>query len=278
MHEGTPLLEEARLEAQLLDTLDDALWGLTDVEVKAVRGCALIDLEEIDISFIPEGKKVTLTYEGTTDTAPVLYYAKTDAHSPEPFQMPARQLASNEACNVSGFGVSSNGLVIAVSDLRGNHNYFYTTSLDDVRLEVVDKNDAERAEELMHGVDLKFHDDAVTEIDNLSAQLGELVNRIDQLPKFDIDSPFRYFVDLFGGGTLYTLNDDGTLTKLDEFGGPIENVRHGSFYGNRVEIIDGKIILVDDETNTGLGTYYYEARKKHFGFLYFKPVDASARR
>lgn len=109
-------------------------------------------------------------------------------------------------------------------------------------------------------------------------ELAALEAEIAELPDFPLESTSRYTVDLFYGGRLYAINSgQETLTLLHEFGPHTEHesVIFGNFAGNRLQVVDDKLLVVDDELGVGLGAIYDEERERISGLAYLKVSDSS---
>lgn len=272
-----------QLETILLEKLNGVLTAYSRTEVDDVSGCAVISGQKIGTDFIPNSKKILVTYSGSAKKAPMQYYIRTEGYDPVAFQVPSGKLIPNEVYDAVCFKSSDNGLVIGTGYQGRGDNFFYTASLDNLKISVVDKSNFEVDREAIKKftyrfISLSFHDRAMQEIAVLTKGLSDFTQRLQKLPSFDIRSPYRYSVKLDGGGTLYYLNTKGKLVKLEEFGLPREICRFGSFHGNRLEVINGKLILVDDETNLALGTLYSDPSHpylgdRYYGFSFFEAVD-----
>lgn len=272
MTERLALKTETELESELIGRLNEALEVAHQLE--PMHGCAPIEYEEIDTNFLPGNKKIVVTFKGPENCGPMQYYMKTDAHDPRPFHMPHSPLVTDLRYDVSALRISSSGLVVGVGYQGQGYNFFYTGSLDNLDFNVTEKSDFEKTRErLGNNIDLAFYDQATAEIQDLSVQLAKLQEIIEGLPNFDIDSPLRYSIDLFIGGRLYKIHDEGSLQLLDEFGPMLPDTRHGHFIGNRVSIANGKTLLIDDVNQLAVGAYYSEGHGRWLGFSYFKLVD-----
>lgn len=120
------------------------------------------------------------------------------------------------------------------------------------------------------------------EQDELAALLNEMTHAIAQteeyvesLPAFEVDSPDRYAVDLFFGGSIYDVTGEQP-SLIDEYTHFHGNAINGIFTGTRIEIVDDNMLLIDDETGLAVGaTSPDPIRGSTFGFIAPEVIDTS---
>jgi|GEM_PF-5910253 len=242
-----------QITAQLYLTLEQALQGC-EGEVGQYHGWQLFNVEQLDLGFVPPGKKIKVrNTNGDTEDKPRLYYPKAEAYDPEAFLMPSSELEPNRTYEVSGVAqvVDEDPRHNLLLEVRLNGTLFYTNSIADLEFEVVDKTNGEKVNELLrkNSQRLTKHDLLVRKAEELQS-IRELV---ESLPEFDLVSSDRYTVDLFYGGRLYAI-DSGQqeAALLNEFRIG-SNIVHGKFAGNKIKVIDNKLLLVDEENGIGFG-------------------------
>jgi hypothetical protein len=265
-------------EAQLLGLLSEALLD-APANVQALHGCAPLETENIVTDFIPPDNKIVLTYVGDPEGSPALYYVKTDAPGSRPFQMPNGQLRAGETFNVTDIRSSENGLVFGISYQGQSNGYFYANSLDNLSINVVEKTDAEGAQDQLAkiGRNINQYESFSLKAQVYQAEADLLLQAIEDLPVFDTDSPYRYWVDAALGGTLYRLNGSETPEFIAQWSSLGDIQLASEFFGNRLAVIDNKTLLIDDITDLAIGTVLVDdSRPRSVGLSYLEVVDTDS--
>lgn len=120
------------------------------------------------------------------------------------------------------------------------------------------------------------------EQDELAALLNEMTHVIakteeytESLPVFEVESSDRYAVDLHFGGSIYDVTGEQP-SLIDEYTHFHGNAINGIFTGTRIEIVDDKMLLIDDETGLAVGaTFPDPTRGSAFGFIAPELIDTS---
>lgn len=276
-YEATSQVAEAQLEAQLMGLLTGVLLDAPD-ELDALYGCAPIETETIETDFLPPNKKIIIALEENTEEILTLYYIKTDAHDPNPFHMPDGKLRVGETYDVTHLSKSSNGLVVSIGYQGRGNDFFYTNSLDGLSLHVVEKSEAEKAQDQLRqmGRNIAQYEYFWEMAKEYEEEALRLEQAVQNLPVFDASSTYRYSIDSSLGATLY---------RIDETSGALEDVANwtllngssltGKFFGNRLAVVYGKLLLIDDETSLAMGAVISKNNNRAIGLSHLQAVDIS---
>jgi hypothetical protein len=202
----------------------------------------------IALDFIPDGKKVTVqAFE--EDESFKTYSMKTDGYYDGTLHMPRGLLTPGQTHDGSHFEQTPDGMRVASSG-----GIFYINKLDKLEFSVVDKNAGEIMEmKLKEAPELNKYEHAGRNIKELGELMLRLEAVVEDAESFDPDSPFRYSTDT-EEANIYRVHDDGLehLAEFTRIGNGGKSI-YGDFLGNRLAIIDSRLLVVDDETGLAVG-------------------------
>ena len=100
------------------------------------------------------------------------------------------------------------GFLLALIILKKYSGFFYTNQLNGLSFNIVNKNDAEVTKQQLNALHPEEYEFSVSQAQQFQARAAAILERLSALPAFDLESPYRYKIDLFGGGKLYDLRVD----------------------------------------------------------------------
>jgi hypothetical protein len=244
-----------QIDLQLQTQLDQLL------DQGVVRRANLIDPsregnEPVDLSFLPNDKKITVRTR--SDDAEVrLWYRKTDAHDgPDAiaFDVASGLLNPDYTYNASKLFISKQGVLTAYVDLN---SFFYADQrvLRDLEFKVEDKTLDETLSKVLKQIDgLGSYHYFVDQAMQFQTGVNRIREIVEALPVIGLELPIRYMIDIRHlQARLYELEESGQIKLLSVVGGFEGQSSHqGFFLGNRIEIIDNNMYVVDEETHLAI--------------------------
>jgi hypothetical protein len=253
------------LEQRLSALVTDRRWESSE---RTFNGCGVPEGRSIELDMVPPGQKLELHVTDTAGEAQ-LYYVKTEGYDPESFHMPNGMTEAGSTYDVRKIEHTEDGLRISVGG-----NFMYVDSLDGLEFEIVDQDPVELANDRIKHPDTKVignYEFNRLNLERLQAEVDRIVELVDSLEEFPLDSSLRYSID--PSGIQAAELADGELGPAEGFGRLYEPQLYGEFHGNRFAIIGNQLTLVDDERGLAVYPAINLEERIVLGFRYLKVVD-----
>lgn len=221
---------------------------------------------------IPKDKRLVISYHGQDELAPLIRYWDDDSGL-TPVTERERPVGVGEELPVLFMAYQPDASFIVGVDPNGG--FISTKGLEDsLTLNLRPKTIIEIAKENIARLDPSEYQDQIMALRHLEAAVEEFRSKLLDLPRLELDSPYRYIAELVRGYELFLVRQGDELVRVEQTMDTEAGEDYvGRFAGNRFILGQDGPVLIDDESGIGVSSGYDKTSGKHYGVYHVEATE-----